>query len=166
MRVLEFVTAFLAVAIVFVACTACSYLSVLDVVDFEIEPLIRGDLRPLFTSAQFWQAFPCLWRWSDVAALGPGLVVGVAWLGVFALGRRLRLRRDAWATVSLAVGVLPYAIGALALRDNTVAQDTGAWLVWMLVGPLYAALLALACLVASWWPRARAIEPAPAAGHA
>lgn len=166
MRALAFVTAFVAVAIVLVASTTCSFLSVLDDADFDVEPVIRGDLRPLFTSPRWWLAFPCLRHWSDVAAPGPALVVGTAWLGLVVVGRRWSLRHETLAALSLAIGALPYAIGAVALRDNVVAQETGAWLVWMLAGPLWAAVLALGCLVAPGLGRMRSTGRAPVPGHA
>jgi len=70
------------------------------------------------------------------------------------------------SSFSLAIGALPYAIGAIALRDNTVAREAGPWLLWMLAGPLYAALLALACLVAPCLGRLRSGGRAPVPGHA
>lgn len=160
MRILALVTTFVAVAIVLVATTACSYLSVLEVADFDITPLIQGDLRPLFTSPRFWSEFPCLWRWNTLVAVGPAFAVAIAFVGVLAIGRRLRLRHEVRAAMALLTGVFPYAIGAFALRYNTVAADTGPWLVWMLIGPLYAAVLALTCLAVAGLPRRDAVGSA------
>jgi hypothetical protein len=51
-------------------------------------------------------------------------------------------------------GAVPYGVGAIALADNQVADRTGPWLLWMLLGPMYAALLSLGWSVRGWWPKA------------
>jgi hypothetical protein len=145
MRLLAVLTACLALFVVAMATTACSLLSQLERVDFPIEPLIQGDLRPLFRSPMFWQQFPRCDHLGVLLHFGPAAVVMLLGALLLAVARRRpELPAPLWALLMLLVGIVPYGVGALALAGNLVAERTGPWLLWQLLGPAYAALLSLA----------------------
>lgn len=153
MKVLPGLVAFTSAAILLAVATADRVLSALDgPLDFALEPLVQGDLRGLFGSRTFWSAFPASPQFDNLLAVGPLLTVLVLAAAVVAAARRLpRVRPERWAAPMLACGAVPYAVGAIALRDNTVPEHTGPWLAWMLLGPAYAALLALGLLARTAW---------------
>lgn len=156
---LEVLVAAVATGVILLASTAMAVLSALADSDIAIEPLVVGDLRQLFASHAFWAAFPQLPHLELLWRPGPLLTTGLA---AVAAGRALRRRSSAvTAAAVLACGVLPYAVGAVALRGNTVPDATGPWLLWMLLGPLAAAVLALASLLWRRRPARAANSPAP-----
>ncbi|MBZ0150964.1 MAG: hypothetical protein K8J09_05475 [Planctomycetes bacterium] len=139
-------------------------LSSLGDVDFAIEPLVRGDLRPLFASATFAAAMPSLCHLSLLFAFGPAALMVTIAAVLLAVARRWPGLPSAWlAAIMLFAGALPYAFGALMLRDNVVAEATGPWVVCMLVGPLYAVLLSWAFLLRGLWLDRRRAPRAAAA---
>lgn len=123
-----------AVGLAQIALTALALLSSLDRADFAIEPLVRGELTGMRRSRTFAAALATLPHVQACGAYGPAVLMA-----------------------ALGSGALPDTIGALQLRTNTIEAATGPWLVWMVVGPLYAALLALGSqahpLVARAWLR-------------
>lgn len=144
------------------AATAMALLTRLADGDIAIEPLIVGDLTQLFASTAFWRAFPSLPPLAIAMAWGPALVVVAA---AFVVARATPRATTAMrAARALALGALPYAIGALALRGNAEPADAGPWLVWMLAGPLYAALIGLLVVMRAALPRREA--PAAAVARA
>lgn len=154
------------VLIVTLASTAMHVLSNLGDADFVIEPLVRGDLRPLFASATFAAALPAACHPSLLFQFGPAALMAAIGAVVLAASRRWPELPAAWlATIVLAAGVVPYAVGALMLRGNVVAEATGPWLIWMLLGPFYAVLLSWSFLVRGAW-LARQRTPRRAAAFA
>src|SRR5688572_13607853 len=144
MRALAVAVALLAVFVAALACTALTVLSSLDGSGLALEPLVRGDLRELFVSRVFWTAFPSWPHASLLLAFGPAVVVATLAALLGAAARRWpRCPGTVLAAGALLGGAVPYTVGAIALRDNTVSGVAGPWLVWMLVGPLYAAALSL-----------------------
>jgi hypothetical protein len=162
MRLLAALVALLAATVVSSVVTACGLLSRLADVDFPIAPLVRGDLRPVFASHAFWAAFPGGAHPELLLRFGPAACVLLLAIGLRAAASRYpSLPAPVWALAMLAAGVVPYTIGAVALRDNTVEAATGQWLLWQLLGPLYAALLALVGLARWCWPRRTALANVP-----
>lgn len=131
-----------ALGIALVVTTSIAVLSALDsATDFPIEPLIHGDLRPLLASGAFARAFPSLPFAASLWSLGPAVILGVfAGLLVEIGHRTLALPAPAMAAAMLLAGAIPFAIGALALHDNSDPHAAGQWLLWMLAGPGYAAV--------------------------
>ena len=153
MKLLTGLVAALALANLLAVLTAIEVLSNLGgPVDFALEPLVQGDLRGLFASRTFWNAFPALPHPASLIAVGPMVTVLVWLAGVVGCARRLpHIRPALWAAAMLAGGCVPYAVGAVGLGGNTVPEHAGPWLVWMLHGPAYAAVAAL--LLLRRWPR-------------
>lgn len=165
MKVLAGLVAVASVLVVLLATTAITLLSYLDSgMDIAIEPLLRGDLAPLFTSPAFWGDFPTCHHTAHLLVFGPA--VTIATIGAFLLAAQRAWRWPAApvALCALFSGVVPYAVGAIALRGNTVPEITGPWLVWMLTGPMYAALLGLAFLLGGAWQTWRTREVAAGRG--
>lgn len=153
MNWLGLVVAVAAVFVALCACTAISVLSALDGADIDLEPLIVGDLGQLFVSQTFWLSFPTLWHVQALIGPAPGAVMLAIGAGLWCWQRRCGPRPPLVASLALLAGVVPYAVGAIALIGNTDAPATGPWLSWMLQGPLYAALLALTFLGSGLLPR-------------
>lgn len=148
MKLLHGLLGIAAIVVLSFALTAVAVLSRLDGrTDFAVEPLVRGDLGGLFASRTVWRAFPALPDAAGLLAFGPAATVLLLSAVVLAAARRWRhVPTFVWPAVALAIGVVPYAIGAVALRGNALPQATGGWLVWMLLGPAYAAVASLLLL--------------------
>jgi hypothetical protein len=166
MRVLAVLVAIVALSVLPLVTTTCAVLCSLDGRDIAIAPLVRGDLSELLASATFWRAFPYLGHVETLLAFGPAACMAFVAAFLFAAARRWpHVPNAVLALLALVSGGVPYAVGAIALRDNTVPEVTGRWLMWMLGGPLYAALLSLGVLARGVLSR-RAHAAAPVAAHA
>ena len=144
MKWLAWFVAGVSVTVILLACTAVSVLSALDGVGVAVEPLMVGDLGQLLQSHTFWAAFPAFANSMSWFAPGPlVLVLGMSSVLLAVWLRWARLKAPVLALLVLLSGIAPYAVGAIALAGNTVAEAAGPWLAWMLLGPLYAALMAL-----------------------
>lgn len=122
-------------------------LSALDSQSLDVALLMRGDLSQLVTYPAVWQV-PDWPHAAQLVEVGP-LVLMIA-IGVIlcrAMRKMPKVSSTWFAFTALVLGAVPYAVGAIALRDNTSASETGPWLVWMLHGPAYAAIVAVAFLV-------------------
>ena len=160
MKVLAALVAVASIVVVLLAVTAIGLLSILDSgMDIAIDPLVRGDLTPLFTSRVFLWEFPAWpYRVAPLLVFGPAVTMAAVGALLLAAQRRWHWPAGLVALLALLAGVVPYAVGTVALHDNTVPQAAGAWLVWMLAGPMYAALLGLAFLIGGAWQTWRTRE--------
>lgn len=150
--------------------TAITLLSHLDSgMDIALDPLMRGDLTPVFTSGVFWSDFPS-WPYhaAHFLAFGPAATMAMVGALLLAAQRRWRWPAAFVALLMLLGGSIPFAVGRIMLHGNTVPEATGAWLLWMLAGPCYAAVLALLVLGVGGWRQARSTrckavgyQPAP-----
>jgi hypothetical protein len=166
MRAVTVAVALLAVFVAALACTALTVLSALDGADVALEPLVRGELRQLFASSTFWNVFPSWPHASLLLAFGPAVVVATLAALLGAAARRWpRCPAAVLAAGALLGGTIPYAVGAITLRGNTAPGVAGPWLVWMVVGPLYAASLSLGIVLRGAWAR-RAPRAVPAVAPA
>lgn len=146
MRVLACLVGAASVLVVVLVLNMISVLSSLEGQPLDIALLMRGDLSELLAYGPIWTlpGWPML---EQVVAWGPLSVVAVFGALLVHLARKHRSLPSTWlAVLALGSGLVPYTVGALVLHDNVVAEHTGPWLVWMLHGPAYAALLALAFL--------------------
>jgi hypothetical protein len=142
MRASTFAVVLAALAVGTTALSAIDALANLDrTLDVPLEPLARGDLRVLLAAPSFLERFPSVPNPRSCLAPSCGLLV-LAMCGALLLVSR-RWRRCPAAALALLSGAVPYAIGALALADNVVPSEAGRWLVWMVHGPLYAAVASL-----------------------
>jgi hypothetical protein len=166
MKLLALLVTLLAAGVLLAGNTAACLLSVLDVhCDVDVTSLMVGELRPLFRSDAFAAAFPHLEVGEQLVAVGPLLMMFGVGIGLVLVRRRWRVPAAAMGMAALFAGALPYAVGALALRGNTVPEATGPWLVWMLLGPMYGAVLAVLFAAHSLFARkAKVVESAPAKG--
>ncbi|MBL8732894.1 MAG: hypothetical protein JNN13_11040 [Planctomycetes bacterium] len=164
MRVLSTLLVALGLLIGSFASTAMHVLSNLGDVDFVLDPLVRGDLRPLFASATFAAALPSACHPSLLFAFAPGALMVTIAAVLLAVARRWPGLQANWlAAIMLFAAALPYAVGALMLRGNVVAEAAGPWLLCMLVGPFYAVLLSWAFLLRGLWLDRRRAPRAAAA---
>lgn len=149
MRWLDLVVALFAILLALVAATAVHILTALDDRSSAalIEPLTRGDLVPLLTSPFFWSAFPSLGFTAGWSSLGPAILIAAFGIALLIVARRHPdAPRAVLGLAALSSAVVPYAVGALALRGNADPGTAGVWLAWMVFGPLYASVLALGWL--------------------
>ena len=114
-----------------------------------LDELLRGHVHHLFLTSATWRRYPSdprrLLRLDPTAALLVLPLVACAFYFV-----RIKMRRPLYlvGVASLLTAVLPYAVGLLALRGNTVAERCGSWVETMLLGVLYA--LAACVLFCGW----------------
>ncbi len=121
--------------------------------------LLSGELYVIIFSDTFWTRClqPDLPRpswfldWMAAGLVFP-LMVAV-WLGV---RRRLKHPCVAMGAVCLLLGIVPYAVGAVMVRDTSSPSEVGPWLALMLIGPLYACSASVvfsgSALFADIWP--------------
>lgn len=146
MRAMAWCAGVAATGVVLVAATAVDCLTSFAGGDVEVDPLVRGDLAQLFASATFRASFPSFGGLAEWFAAGPMALVFAGAVAIALAWRRCRAAPSSLPFALLLVGAVPYAIGAFALRDNAVPEDAGPWLLWMIVGPGWAAIAALVAL--------------------
>ncbi len=106
------------------------------------DELLVGHVHHLLLTSFIWRQYPGnppdllrVWHFDATAALLVLPLVACAYYFV-----RIKMRKPLYlvGVASLPAAVLPYAVGLLALRGNTVAERCGPWMVTMLLGLLYA----------------------------
>lgn len=114
----------------------------------------------------FWLAFPSVPHATLTLAFGPAVVTATIAVLLRAAARRWPgCPAGVLAAGALLGGSVPSVIGAVALRGITVPGVAGPWLVWRVVGPLYAALLSLGIVIVlrvAWSRCAKQPSPLPA----
>jgi hypothetical protein len=135
------------VMVIAVATTVCDLLCCLDEKRIALEPLVVGDLRPLLLGEPFRAAFPSCQLPIAMLSFAPAACVAVPIAALAAAARRWpRVSTNAYATLALLAGTVPFAVGVVALQGNTVPERSGPWLQWQLTGPALAAVASLAFL--------------------
>jgi len=151
MRCLAILIAIAAALVFSLAFNMIAVLSMLGSAPIALDPLVHGDLSELFVYGPVW-ALP---RWSfadQMVAFGPMAVMAAVGALLLVAARRWRQVSSTWfALLALLAGAIPFAVGAIALSNNTSHPDTGPWLVWMLVGPAYAAVITVGFLIRGAW---------------
>ncbi len=114
--------------------------------DLRYEDLQAGLLLPMFCGPTLWSSLPSIPRdvtaIVDLAAFG---YVGVCLVSVALMGWRWRMTSPTGAAMlTLGLGMFPSILGAVVLQDRLATPAVaGAWVSFMIVGLLYAALAAL-----------------------
>ncbi len=124
--------------------------------------VFQGHLAPLFATSFVWSKYPAVPNAPTALVSEKAFVLTIPLLLVALYFARVRGRRPfpLRIAVCLAVALVPYAAGVIALHNNTVAEKAGAWLAVMILGPLYALLAcAVICVVELLRPRPRARSP-------
>lgn len=144
----RFAVALAAVFVILLTTTAATVLATVDAPDFDLEPLVRGELGGVFVSATFWAAFPSPGGVTHLLAPAPVALV-LVWCALVVALRRRRptLRIEFWGLAAALGGALPWGIAVVALSGNADGDVAGPWLVWKLAGPCAAAAGALSMLV-------------------
>ena len=129
-----------------------------DLLVLERAGAVQGHLAPLFASSFVWSRYPAAPNHLTALADQRALLTTIPLLLIALYFARIRGRRPfpLLIVICLAVALVPYAVGMIALHDNTLLERTGPWLAVMLLGPLYAlAACAVICIVELLRPDSR-----------
>jgi hypothetical protein len=158
--VLVLLAAVFAVSVLLTAVEGLRTIGADDMLLFERLGVLQGHLAPLFASSFVWSRYPAAPTHLSALIDEKAFLATIPLLLAALYFVHIRGRRPfpLQIVVCLAVALVPYAVGAIALHNRPVDDPrlVGSWLVIMILGPMYALIIcAIVCIVELLRPRAR-----------